>query len=88
MRVNDVQKNGCINVRSLNVLVMNENKKHLDRQAVVKLHDPRRDTSLYQATTGESDPISPGGAVTSWVRAGCPRGAFSANLKFALLLVS
>jgi len=57
MRMNDVQKNGCISARSLNVIVMNEAKAHLDRQAVVKLHDPRRDTSLYQATTGESELI-------------------------------
>jgi len=57
LRMNDVQKNGCINVRSLNVTVRNEAKHALDRQAVVKLHDPRRDTSLYQATTGESELI-------------------------------
>jgi tetratricopeptide (TPR) repeat protein len=41
--------------RSVVVTVLNDAKKRLDRQSVVKLHDKKRDNTLWQTTTTDSE---------------------------------
>lgn len=55
LRMNDIKDNHCEQLRSLEVIVVNENKARLDRQAVVKLHDQKRDIVSYDTTSQESD---------------------------------
>jgi tetratricopeptide (TPR) repeat protein len=53
--MNDVKQNFCASLRSFKVTVLNEAKARLDRQAVVKVHDQKRNGDLFQTTTGESE---------------------------------
>jgi tetratricopeptide (TPR) repeat protein len=56
LRLNDVKINPfCDENRRLVVTVVNEKKAHLDRQAVVKVHDLKRDITTWQTTSDESE---------------------------------
>jgi tetratricopeptide (TPR) repeat protein len=58
LRMNDVKINPfCDEMQRLVVVVVAENKAHLDRQAVVKLHDQKRDITAWDTTSGESQVI-------------------------------
>jgi len=52
-RLNEIQVNTG-DRRIILLTVVNASKKVLDRQAVVKLHDQKRDSSVWQTTDGES----------------------------------
>lgn len=54
LRMNDVQKDYSL-YQSLRVTVLEDSKAPLDRQAVVKLHDRKRDLTGWQTTTSESE---------------------------------
>jgi len=56
LRVNDTHINiSCDELQRLVVTVVDENKAHLDRQAVVKLHDKKRDITTWDTTSNESE---------------------------------
>jgi tetratricopeptide (TPR) repeat protein len=55
LRMNDVKINPfCDALRRLVVTVVDENKTPLDRQAVVKIHDTKRDITTWETTSNES----------------------------------
>jgi tetratricopeptide (TPR) repeat protein len=54
LRMNDIENNFC-DQRSLLVTVHNSSKALLDRQSVAKLHDQKRDTTVWQSSSKESD---------------------------------
>jgi tetratricopeptide (TPR) repeat protein len=56
LRMNDVKINtSCDELRRLVVTVLNDDKAHLDRQAVVKVRDRKRDITTWQTTSNESE---------------------------------
>ena len=56
LRVNDgVNKPQCSENQKLVVTVVDENKVKLDRQAVVKLHDKKRDIQTWDTTSKDSE---------------------------------
>jgi len=55
LRVNDVDINPfCDELHRLIVTVMGEDNTHLDRQAIVKLHDKKRDITTWESTSNEA----------------------------------
>jgi len=54
MRMNGVRVNDCGQRKGLIVSVLNENRKPLDRQAVVKIHDQTRNTTTWLTTSDDS----------------------------------
>jgi Tfp pilus assembly protein PilF len=54
MSVQGVKVSACDQARSLLVTVVDERKAKLDRQAVVKIHDERKDTTTWLTTSHES----------------------------------
>ncbi|MGA2414712.1 MAG: tetratricopeptide repeat protein [Candidatus Sulfotelmatobacter sp.] len=56
LRMNEVQKsNFCEPTQRLQVTVINENKTHLDRQAIVKIHDKKLDITSWDTTSNEAE---------------------------------
>ncbi len=56
LRVNDIKINPfCDELRRLVVTVVDEEKAHLDRQAVVKIHDKKRDITTWETTSDSSE---------------------------------
>jgi tetratricopeptide (TPR) repeat protein len=54
-RMGDIQINvGDPNKRIVLLTVLNQAKAQLDRQALIKLHDTKRDVTVFQTTDGES----------------------------------
>ncbi|HEV2402508.1 MAG TPA: tetratricopeptide repeat protein [Candidatus Sulfotelmatobacter sp.] len=54
MRVLGVKVSDCEQSRGLLVTILDEQKAKLDRQAVVKIHDKRKDTTTWLTTSHES----------------------------------
>jgi len=55
LRMNDVDINPfCDELSRLVVTVIGEGNTHLDRQAIVKLHDKKRDITTWESTSNES----------------------------------
>jgi tetratricopeptide (TPR) repeat protein len=57
IRMNEVKTNNCEQLQSLEVTVLNEARKPLDRQSVVKLHDLVRNQISFQTTSNESQTV-------------------------------
>jgi len=56
LRMNDVKINPfCDETRRLMVTVTGEDNTHLDRQAIVKLHDKKRDITTWESTSNEGE---------------------------------
>lgn len=55
LRQNDTNVNNCEFGKSLQVFVLNSDKKRLDRQSIVRVTDQKRDFSALQTTTEESE---------------------------------
>jgi tetratricopeptide (TPR) repeat protein len=56
LRMNDVKINPfCDELHRLVVTVIGEDNTHLDRQAIVKLHDKKRDITAWESTSNESE---------------------------------
>jgi tetratricopeptide (TPR) repeat protein len=56
LRVNEVSKNYC-DQRSMKVTVRSDAKTLLDRQSVAKLHDQKRDTTIFETTSKDSEVV-------------------------------
>jgi tetratricopeptide (TPR) repeat protein len=56
LRVNEISENYC-DQRSLKVTVRSDAKTLLDRQSVAKLHDQKRDTTVFETTSKDSDVV-------------------------------
>ena len=54
LRMNDVQQTFCPDLQKFVVTVVDEKKAHLDRQAVVKLHDKKRNIDSWDTTSNDS----------------------------------
>jgi tetratricopeptide (TPR) repeat protein len=54
LRMNDVKVSDCDLQKSLEVTVLGSAKAHLDRQSLVSLHDEKRDVTVWQTTSSES----------------------------------
>ncbi|MGA7892600.1 MAG: tetratricopeptide repeat protein [Candidatus Sulfotelmatobacter sp.] len=54
LRMNDVHQSFCPDLQKFVVTVVNENKAPLDRQAVVKLHDKKRNIDSWDTTESDS----------------------------------
>jgi tetratricopeptide (TPR) repeat protein len=54
LRMNDIPQSVCPDLQKLVVTVVDENKAHLDRQAVVKLHDKKKDIEAWDTTSNNS----------------------------------
>jgi tetratricopeptide (TPR) repeat protein len=54
LRMNDVPQTFCPDLQKFVVTVVDENKARLDRQAVVKLHDKKKDIEAWDTTSNDS----------------------------------
>jgi len=54
IRMNDIKVNNCDVYKSLEVAVLDNAKKPLDRQSLVKMHDEKRNTTTWDTTSNES----------------------------------
>ena len=54
IRMSDVPQTFCPDLQKLVVTVVDEKKAHLDRQAVVKLHDRRKNIDSWDTTSNDS----------------------------------
>jgi tetratricopeptide (TPR) repeat protein len=54
MRMNDIPQTFCPDLQKFVVTVVDEKKNHLDRQAVVKLHDKKKNIESWDTTSGDS----------------------------------
>jgi len=55
LRTIEVDKNNCENL-SLMLTVLDDSKAHLDRESVAKLHDQKRDSTVWQTLPKDSEP--------------------------------
>jgi tetratricopeptide (TPR) repeat protein len=55
LRMQDIQQSLCPDMQKFVVTVVDENKAHLDRQAVVKIHDKKKDIESWNTTSNDSD---------------------------------
>ncbi len=56
LRVNEISQNYCDHL-SLKITVRSDPKTLLDRQSVVKLHDQKRDTTVFETTSKDSNVV-------------------------------
>ena len=54
LQMNDVDRPTCALEQRLVVTVVDDKDKHLDRQAIVKLHDKKRNIDTWDTTDNES----------------------------------
>lgn len=54
LRMNEVKQDECAELQSVEVTVLNEAKRPLDRQAEIKMHDTQRNLDQWQTTSNES----------------------------------
>ncbi len=55
LRMNEIDKNNCDSL-SLMLTVLDDSKAHLDRESVAKLHDQKRDSTVWQTLPKDSEP--------------------------------
>ena len=55
LRMQDIQQSLCPEMQKFVVTVVDENKAHLDRQAVVKIHDKKKDIESWNTTSNDSE---------------------------------
>jgi tetratricopeptide (TPR) repeat protein len=55
LRMQDIQQSLCPDMQKFVVTVVDENKAHLDRQAVVKIHDKKKDIESWNTTSNDSE---------------------------------
>jgi len=55
IRMSETSRPFCSETQKLLITVVDENGKHLDRQAVVKLHDKKRNIDTWDTTGSDSD---------------------------------
>jgi tetratricopeptide (TPR) repeat protein len=56
LRINEITQNYCDH-QSLKITVRSDPKTILDRQSVAKLHDEKRNTTIYQTTSKDSEVV-------------------------------
>ena len=54
LRMHEVQQSFCPDLQKFVVTVVDENRAHLDRQAVVKIHDKKKDIESWDTTSNDS----------------------------------
>ena len=55
LRMHEVQQSFCPDLQKFVVTVVDENRAHLDRQAVVKIHDKKKDIESWDTTSNDSE---------------------------------
>ena len=55
LRMSDIHQSFCPDLQKFVVTVVDEKKARLDRQAVVKLHDKKKDIEAWDTTSNDSD---------------------------------